>query len=67
MASSTLLQPTRDRSRINELLARVEKKLGEIPFAYRTPALRQSFLNDTMTISRRRWWRPARWIRQPNI
>jgi alkyl hydroperoxide reductase subunit D len=42
------LKPTRDEARVAELLGRVEEKLGQIPQAYRTLALSQNFLNDTL-------------------
>lgn len=48
MTTSTLLQETRDDARVDELLGGVAAKLGEIPAAYRTLALSQSFLSDTM-------------------
>jgi AhpD family alkylhydroperoxidase len=48
MALSKLLQATRDEVRVGELLGRVEEKLGEIPQAYHTLSLNQSFLNDTL-------------------
>lgn len=48
MTLSRRLQATRDEGRVNELLGRVEEKLGEIPQAYHTLALSQNFLNDTL-------------------
>jgi AhpD family alkylhydroperoxidase len=48
MALSSILKSTRDEARIGELLGRVEEKLGEIPQAYQTLAVSQSFLNDTL-------------------
>src|SRR6476469_1613601 len=48
MPLTELLHPTRDESRINELLGRIEERLGVVPKAYRTLAISQSFLNDTL-------------------
>ncbi len=48
MTLSRRLQVTRDETRVAELLGRVEEKLGEIPQAYHTLAVSQSFLNDTL-------------------
>lgn len=48
MVLSKRLQTTRDETRVGELLGRVQEKLGEIPLAYHTLALSQSFLNDTL-------------------
>lgn len=48
MALSSFLKSTRDEARVGELLGRVEEKLGEIPQAYHTLAVSQSFLNDTL-------------------
>ena len=45
---SSILQPERDESRVQELLSRVEENLGHIPQAYHSLSTSQSFLNDTL-------------------
>jgi alkyl hydroperoxide reductase subunit D len=48
MPVSDNLQLTRDEERVQELLGQVESYLGHIPQAYRTLAVNQTFLNDTL-------------------
>ena len=48
MSLTDILQPAVEQSRVDELLGRVSEKLGDVPEAYRTLALSQSFLNDSL-------------------
>jgi alkyl hydroperoxide reductase subunit D len=48
MPVSDNLHSTRDEARVQELLGHVESYLGHIPQAYRTLAVNQTFLNDTL-------------------
>jgi lipoyl-dependent peroxiredoxin subunit D len=48
MPASDNLHSTRDEARAQELLGQVERSLGHIPQVYRTLALNQTFLTDTL-------------------
>jgi AhpD family alkylhydroperoxidase len=48
MPVSDNLHSTRDEARAQELLGQVERSLGHIPQVYRTLALNQTFLTDTL-------------------
>jgi AhpD family alkylhydroperoxidase len=48
MALSEILHPTNDAARVEELLGRVQEKLGNVPQAYRTLAISQGYLNDSL-------------------
>lgn len=53
MPLTDILQPTQDAARTDELLARVREKLTLVPESYRTLALSQSYLNDSLFNLRR--------------
>jgi alkyl hydroperoxide reductase subunit D len=48
MSLTETLQPSGDEARTEELLGRVREKLGAVPDAWRTLALSQSHLNDSL-------------------